>query len=148
MFIKKEFDDAIHHNNTKIIKLFLSNKKIPEDFFSGDFIRFSAANNDVDMVEILIKDGRFIPNIHKNFPLTIAAGYGYIDIVKLLLNDPRVDPVGNKNSIILDAYSSKHNEVVDLLWADKRVKDSLKNDVPELYYFLVNNDIKNKVIEF
>ena len=104
--------------------------------------------NDIQNVELLLRDHKNNPSEHHNWAIRFSSSSGYIDIVKLLLNTPRVNPAYLTNWAIINAYNNKHNNVVQLLWKDKRVKTTLQKDKPELYEKLKKEEIQRKVKEF
>ena len=106
-------------------------------------------NNDINNVELLLKNEKVNPSKDTNYSIRLASKNGFFDIVKLLLNDKKVNPTDRSNCPILFAYQRGHSNVVDLLWQDKRVKDTLKVDDIDLYNELIKKDqFKEKVEKF
>lgn len=69
-------------------------------------------DNSVEIVELMLKDGRIQPNIKNNICIVNAINRKYIKIVKLLLNDDRI--------YIKDIYeklmkSTEDRELMELL---------------------------------
>ena len=53
-------------------------------------IRQASMNGHIEIVRLLLKDGRVDPSDLNNWAIREASIYGHTDIVKLLLDDPRV----------------------------------------------------------
>ena len=143
-----------------------------------DEFKKAIEENNLELVNSLLQEGRIDPEDNRNEALRIAAKYGYVDIVKLLfkvgvkaiysdncairiasfygnitlveflLKEPKVDPTDCVNESLSYAYKNGYIEIVELLWNDQRIKNTLKNDNMELYNTLMQQDVKNKVSEF
>ena len=106
---------------------------------------FACENGYIDIVELLLKDGRTNPAYDYNYSIFQASRYGEVEVVKLLLKDKRVDPADSGNSSIILANKNNYDEVVLLLLNDNRVQCSLKNENIELYNKLIKKHLKNKI---
>ena len=85
-------------------------------------IRIAILQNHVDVVKILLQDGRIDPTTMGNWPIRHASEQGYTDIVEALLQDRRVDPTEYKNAAICWAGESGHVKIVKMLLQDGRVE--------------------------
>ena len=99
-------------------------------------IGWAARNGHIEVVELLLTDGRADPSANSNCAIRLAAEYGYAKVVELLLADKRINPSAGDNYAIRWAALNEHFEVVKLLLADKRVDPSaalkIKNLTPEM----------------
>nr|QBK91392.1 MAG: ankyrin repeat protein [Pithovirus LCPAC302] len=82
----------------------------------------------LEVLKILLDDGRVDPSAHDNFAIRLASGNGYTEMVKLLLKDSRVDPSADNNEAIEKASENGYVEVVKLLLKDLRVDPSANNN--------------------
>ena len=96
----------------------------------------------VDVVKMLLEDGRVNPAADYNNAIRWASTNGHTEIVRLLLQDPRVDPADDNNVAIRYASEEGHTEIVRLLlaWSNgtKRVDPSADNNYA-LRYAIKNN---------
>lgn len=76
-----------------------------------------AASN-VDIVRLLLADGRANPAAKRSWALYIAAVKGRVEITRALLADGRADP--HANSCMIHVMASSHIDVVRALLADGR----------------------------
>lgn len=58
----------------------------------------------LQIIKLLLKDGRADPSLNNNEHIIIASRYGHLEVVKLLLNDSRVDPSARDYKAINEAY--------------------------------------------
>jgi ankyrin repeat protein len=88
----------------------------------SDALIYSCWKGHVEIVDLLLKDGRFDPSDADNEAIRYAARNGFVEIAKLLLADSRVDPNARNNEAFSDASRSGHYEVVKLLYPSLRPK--------------------------
>ncbi|KAI9334925.1 ankyrin repeat-containing domain protein [Obelidium mucronatum] len=91
----------------------------------SDCIRSAAVNGRVEMLQVLLDDGRADPAHPDNEDsLSYASSQGFFEVVDLLLRDGRMDPSGNENAPVIGAVENGSLELVRLLLADPRVDPS------------------------
>jgi hypothetical protein len=126
-----------------------------------DEFEIAVGNNNLSVVETLLKDKRVDPAEFRNYAIGAASEEGYFNMVTLLLNDHRVNPSDDKNYALRSAFNlviknknseqknkAEYKNIVEILWNDIRVKKTLKNDFIELYNILMKKNIKNKIEDF
>lgn len=102
-----------------IVKLLLTDKRVVvSEYNFEDVVRKS----NVEIVRILLEDGRVNPSFDNNLPIRIATKNGNDRIVRLLLADDRVDPTINNNELLDIALNEGRYDIVELLKRDKRVQ--------------------------
>ena len=88
----------------------------------------ASENGHIDVVRLLLADGRVNPAASDNYAIRLASENGRTDVVRLLLADGRVDPAAKDNYAIREASCYGHVDVVRLLLADVR-KANVKRPV-------------------
>jgi hypothetical protein len=142
--------DTLHKDHFKLYTL-----QYNKDFYFNKFLE-AIKNNDLINVSLLLKNKYVNPENFYNEAFNTAIKsvrfnlqqqkYKAFEIIKLLLSDSRVNPSENCN---LNIKLIQHDaELVNLLWTNKKIKNTLKDDYPELYKTLIKQDIKNKIKEF
>jgi hypothetical protein len=106
---------------TGMLKTLLKRKKINPSIGKGS-IGSAAKFNRLEIVRLLLEDGRVNPKHRHNYAIRVAAENGFKEIVQLLLTDKRVNPSDDDNYAITYASINGHIEVVRMLLADDRVK--------------------------
>jgi hypothetical protein len=91
---------------------------------SSNIIYYAARHGQAEALRILLRDGRFDPNVKGGRAIVTASKHGHAEAVRVLLADPRVDPAVDENDAIRLAVIEKHAEVVRILLADPRVDPS------------------------
>lgn len=81
-------------------------------------------NGHVEIVRLLLNDGKVDPRARGNFAFQLAAEDRQVEIVRLLLEDGRVDPTAYSNYAFRWAAENEHYKVVELLLKDSRIKKS------------------------
>lgn len=89
----------------------------------GDIgLLYAARNEHVDVVRLLLRDGRSDPTKCDNYALVSACKYGHLEVVQLLLADGRADPTARNCKSLRHARESENDELLRLLCADPRVR--------------------------
>lgn len=115
------FNDACRDGNVPVVINLLANRRVtPITHNLYDALR----NNHVEIVELLLNDGRIDPGSFDNVALRAASASGYLDIVNLLLEDPRVNLI---NSLTIASENGQLN-VVNRLLEDSRVNPTFENN--------------------
>ncbi len=98
--------------------------------FVGDInaLRKAAVRNHINVLMLLLEDGRADPGADRSVALRLAAWKGSVEAVNLLLRDGRADPAAINNSAIICASSSGKADVVRLLLKDVRVDPAANNN--------------------
>lgn len=81
--------NAVIGNNIEVVKFLLRYKNI-ERGIENDLIEAAARYGRLEIIKLLLKDGRFNTSGYLNSPIRFAEERGYDDIVYLLLNQPEV----------------------------------------------------------
>jgi len=172
---------ACQYNHTEIIKLLLADKRVDpsidnnrifsvnafqENLVAESFcmscredgdhpaICYAAQNGNDEIVELLLRDSRVNPAIHKNLPFRVACEYGRIAVAKILLNDSRVNPFDMENDALYRATVNDHIDIIRLLFTRsidgyKRVisnaSKKIQKDVAELL-LLLNIDFRDALL--
>ena len=144
---QEEFIKSVKNNSKCIIELLKDKEVDPANNFNWAICHASEYGY-IDIVRLLLKDEKIDPSASKNYPLNYSSCNLHIDIVKLLLKDKRVDPTSFNNWTIKTASFNQNTIILNLLWKDKRIKNTLQKDDPVLYKELIQQDIKNKLIQF
>jgi ankyrin repeat protein len=93
-------------------------------------VRMASHNGHLEIIEILLQDGRADPAVRNNWPIKRASENGHSDVVEALLQDGRADPAVNYNSPIRWASCYGHKEIVKALLQDGRCNptdDAIEN---------------------
>lgn len=99
-------------NLHKICKLFLENTNIvPMDSLFGDMCRY----NRVEIVALLLKNGKCNPGYLQNYPIRSACDNGCLQVVDLLLNDPRIDATDREYYCFRKSSANGHTEILKCL---------------------------------
>lgn len=118
---------AVDRGQILIIRTLLANKltKIKEnsDKAITAFIN-ACVNQDQQLVEILLNDGRFDPSGDGNTAIAQVAKSGNTEIMKLLIQDGRADPASNENEPIMWACKYGHKAMLNLLMEQPTVDPS------------------------
>lgn len=104
-------------NHYKLCKILLDDERVDPTFKKNIALRHATTNNNIRVVELLLKDKRIEPG----HCIRYAAYGGFLEIVNCLLQDPRVDPSADNNIAIRYATERNHIEIVKLLLEDSRV---------------------------
>jgi len=75
----------------------------------------AVSDNHLEIVILLLADGRVIPEDCENMAIVNAAEAGHVEMVRLLLADERVDPTDQECAALILAAENDHLEVVRLL---------------------------------
>ena len=84
-------------------------------------IELACRDGHLEIVRLLLADGRVNPADQNNKAIELACNYGRLEIVRLLLADGRVNPADQNNKAIEEAFKHGYVEIVRLLLADQRV---------------------------
>ena len=158
-----EFIEAVSSNDIHKVKLLLTYKNVYPTSPNYEALIVASKLGFIDIVKLLLKDKRIDPAKYRNIALRLSAQNGYVDIVKLLINNSKVNPSAGNNHVIRAIYrktildkneysiippKNGRKDSFDLLCNDHRVKLTLKEDLPELYYKLIKKEIELKLGEF
>lgn len=110
---------SVESGLTNFVKLLLKKYKTN----NNNAIIIACNNGHLDIVKILLDDGRIDPAVLDNEAIIIAARNGHYEIVKLLMNDTRVNPAARNNKALKDACRRNHRKVVNLLLTHEKVID-------------------------
>lgn len=140
-----EFTRALRINNLKKIKHLLEDPTFNIESIDTEKVIIKAVetHNSI-LLKLLLKDGRFQPDINNNYLISLASEKGFPKIVKRLLKDPRIDPSANNNEAFRLAAARGKVRVVELLLADPRVDPGAENN--EAFNLAVQNQ-HIKVVE-
>ncbi|KAI8891883.1 hypothetical protein BC833DRAFT_626368 [Globomyces pollinis-pini] len=106
-------------NNAPAFKCYLQFKEpIGADF------EYAIDKNLVDVVKVLLEDGRSDPSTNNNYAIQLTSAYGFTDIVRMLLDDQRVVPSSEDNQSIRQASEYGYPDIVKMLLNDERVDPS------------------------
>ena len=93
-------------------------------------IREAVVEGHVDILRVLLEDGRCDPGEDDNGAIGNAAMNGKVEIVQVLLEDPRVDPGGGEDYAIRWASWFGQADVVSLLLAHPSVDPAADRNAP------------------
>ena len=85
---EKDLAIAIENNNIEAVLDILP--KLPDKYFQYNYCTYSAIKNYTQIIEILLKDERCIPQNNINEPLMKSIEYNNMESFKLLISDIRV----------------------------------------------------------
>lgn len=88
------------------------------------------AQNRIELVKIILEDGRVDPIFNWSRPLRIAVYNGQEEIVEMLLKDNRSDPSSLKNEAIRHASEKGYANIVRMLLQDPLVDSTINNNEP------------------
>ncbi|KAJ3257803.1 hypothetical protein HK103_004271 [Boothiomyces macroporosus] len=116
--------------------------------FGLDFSRLifcgAAAVGDVQLVEFLLNDRRFNPNVLPGNPLIQAVKNGHFEVVKKLLSDNRVKPTeaeGLPIDVVSLAATYNHTDIAKLLLNNSNVDVTIR-DQYYFRYFVVQGNLE------
>lgn len=139
------FMNAVDNNNIEILNRLLQNPRTRREELSSAIVRQAINNGFMEIVDILLKDGRFNLNevlsyaaktgnmdvidyilsdpsfVADNSALETASYEHQTDVVNRLLKDPRFDPTNNNYRAISKAAEKKNTKIVNILLNDIRV---------------------------
>jgi hypothetical protein len=105
-YTEKDLSDAIEFNLVDKVEFIL--KRLPERQFQYNYCTYCAIKNYTEIIKILLKDIRCIPQNNLNEPLTKSIEYNNFEAFKLLVSDVRVLNSFNE-PMAIDSCISKHN---------------------------------------
>ncbi|KAJ3128190.1 hypothetical protein HK100_009316 [Physocladia obscura] len=85
----------------------------------------AAIRGHVEVVKVLVEDGRVDPTAEDNEAICVAAENGFFDVVQFLMSVNGVNPAAQNQRAILGAAKNKHLGIVQLLSKDARVDAEL-----------------------
>lgn len=100
--------------------------------------------NDLKKTILLLKHEKVNPAFEDNKAIRLATKNNHYNVVKLLLKDHRVNPIVFYNTPMFNSVIASNYTLSALLWSDQRIKNTFKDDCPEIYdefikYYLQNN---------
>ena len=81
----------------------------------GHALYWAATFGHVNIVRLLLEDGRADPACDQSIALWDAAKYSRVRILKAIINDGRADPTAFDNEAMRVALEGRHTKVVALL---------------------------------
>eukprot|EP01118_Nematostelium_gracile_P006466 TRINITY_DN2081_c0_g1_i3.p1 TRINITY_DN2081_c0_g1~~TRINITY_DN2081_c0_g1_i3.p1 ORF type:complete len:176 (+),score=33.51 TRINITY_DN2081_c0_g1_i3:598-1125(+) len=117
---KHLFNICIYRRLGQVLKEVLKNNKF-DITKGGDGLVRAATYGHLEIVETLMEDGRFDPNIHDNEALLQACQHGHKKVVEVLLDDERVDPTTDNYSAIRIAMRKGHIDIARIILQHERV---------------------------
>ena len=111
------------------ILLDISEDDILETLLSSPKIDFNIDDSQIlvnmlhipELVNILLKDGRYDPSIERNRALREACEHKYVDSIEIILKDGRCDPSKCLVEILDITYKQKYLHVLEVILNDSRV---------------------------
>ena len=141
MHVKDAFSKAVKNNKAAVVEHLLKCHPTFDPSFDDNWaILIASASGHVEVVKVLLADGRCDPSADNNFAIGWASFHGHIDVVKLLLADQRSDPSADDYFAIRWASSQGHVEVVKVLLADGRSDPSADD-----YFALIQASLNGHV---
>nr|QBK89623.1 MAG: ankyrin repeat protein [Pithovirus LCPAC001] len=127
--------------NVEIVKLVLMHKKF-NPYLKGTnrAIIYAARKGHLEVVLILLVDGRIDPSYDDNKAIREASTRGYLEIVKVLLSDSRVDP-SIYDKIIIKAVVMDNVEIVRFL-LQYSINFLMMGQKPTILYFTYKHALK------
>ena len=86
---------------------------ILESTFRWNDLKIAVHNNDIEKVELILKDGKVDPSTQQNLAIRWASENGKKEIVDLLLKDKRVNPGDVDNYAIRLASEKGYYKIVE-----------------------------------
>lgn len=118
--------------HTNIAQLLLTDDRF---LLSGDALVEACIEGHLEMVKLILKDGRIEPSYDSSRCLVEACKFGHKDVVCVLLEDGRVDVLEDDSKALYKASKYRHYEIVEILlereahvsprWYSKMVMNSL-----------------------
>lgn len=129
---------AVKKRYTDIVRLLLNHKKVTP---SSTHIKWAVSGYHVDILKMLLKDGRVNPAEDNLSALSSAMNNQYMDIFKILLKDKRIlNGMGDNLGYFLDrAVTDRRYEYFDLLL--KNFKYSMDELSPATITHIINKKI-------
>ena len=103
-------------------------KRVNPDDGYNTAIRRASTYGHVEVVRMLLKDGRFDPSVFNNRAIRWASTRGHVEVVRELMKDERVDPSDDGNMAIIWASEYGYVGIVKELMKDDRVDPSDRNN--------------------
>mmetsp|Transcript_18214 Transcript_18214/g.29609 ORF Transcript_18214/g.29609 Transcript_18214/m.29609 type:complete len:647 (-) Transcript_18214:543-2483(-) len=110
---------ACMHGTIDIVTLFLSRCSLHEELDVP--FRLACKNGNLQVVKMLLNDGRVYPWSKESLCFRIAAVRSNLAVLRVLLEDNRVDPAACHNEAIRVAAKSGNDDIVKCLLLDRRV---------------------------
>ena len=110
-------------------------------------LNYCIENGFLKKIEKITNNPKFNKTSYNSY-FSGAIEFNQVGSVKILLESLKITPENHENYFINKAFIEKKYDIVDLFWNDSRVRNTLKNDQPELYTYLFHKDLKNKINEF
>jgi hypothetical protein len=86
--------------------------------------------------------------MNKQAELTWIINNHDLKSLQKILKNKKLDPTYNNNEAIRQANNYGYSDMVKILLKKNSVKQSLKKDIPELYHFLMEEAIIDKINNF
>ena len=117
------FQEACKSGDLEGVKYYLEKNDVIYD----NMICLASMNNRVDVVKLLLEDGRVDPTIENNLALYLAIKEGHVRVVKVLLEDGRVVPNMYDNNCIWLATRMGFHGIVKILlkYLDPSIHDNI-----------------------
>lgn len=114
-------EQSIRANNIDILTLLLS-KDINLDSGSWKILQAAITNNNLQLLKIILADGRCDSLVTRNHSLRFSMKYGMIAAMELLLKDERFEYSIDNNSIVEWAADNNHIDIIKILLNDDKIK--------------------------
>lgn len=108
----------------KMMEVLLASNKIDVSPNDGALITAASCNN-VEVVKLLLFDGRFDPTLEENAALRYCFASGHVETALVMLADPRVQPSENACQELMDGNNIMKPETRSLLLKQPKVADFL-----------------------
>lgn len=115
-----QMQEAIVRDDVNAVAALLANGLDPTSWHS-DALRRASDCGAVNVVRLLLADGRSDPGAYYNAAVRHASLYNHTSVLRLLLADPRADPCEWDDCALRWARSAGHVATVRVLLADGRV---------------------------
>ena len=142
--------NSIRSNKIKDFKRLLNDPEvnISENNQEAFMECLKTSDEDNTIFTILIYHPKVDITARENLAVYYASIYNSKTRLETLLSFEEVDPSVLRNWAISEANASSLDDIVDILWSHQKVKDSLKEDHPDLYNQLIQKDIAKKIKDF
>jgi hypothetical protein len=112
-YFEKDLSDAILDNNIKKVKVIL--RKLPDKKLQYNYCTYCVINNYIEIIDILLKDDRCIPQSNLNESLLKSIEYDNFEAFKLLISDTRVLKAFDDTSTIKHCIQHLNLKALDYL---------------------------------
>lgn len=122
-----QFREACATKNYAVVDLLLKKKTLSQKTLDEE-LRNAMWKEDLEIIRLLLEDGRSDPTIDDNSFIISASARGIVEIVRLLLEDRRADPRAENSGALHWACTRGNVDVVRLLLEDGRADPTSNNN--------------------